>query len=72
MPATLHVDDRSSEIDWENTALRLAAKSTAWPARDGARIGAVSAFGMSGTNTHVVVEVPDTGGEGARRQGRAA
>jgi len=72
VPATLHVDERSSEIDWENTALRLAAKSTAWPARDGARIGAVSAFGMSGTNTHVVVEVPDTGGEGARRQGRAA
>ena len=72
VPATLHVDDRSSEIDWENTALRLAAKSTSWPARDGARIGAVSAFGMSGTNTHVVVEVPDTGREGGRGQGRAA
>lgn len=66
VPATLHVDQRSNEIDWERTGLRLAAKATPWPARDGVRMGAVSAFGMSGTNTHLVVAVPD------RREGRAA
>ncbi|MDY6995245.1 MAG: polyketide synthase [Actinomycetota bacterium] len=64
VPATLHVDEPSHEIDWENTALRLATKATPWPARDGRRIGAVSAFGMSGTNTHVVVAVPDGHPEG--------
>ena len=58
VPATLHVDERSSEIDWESTGLRLATKSTPWTAVNGARLGAVSAFGMSGTNTHVVVAVP--------------
>ena len=72
VPATLHVDDRSTEIDWESNGLRLAAKSSPWPARDGVRVGAVSAFGMSGTNTHVVVEVADAGAADARGQGRVA
>lgn len=61
VPATLHVDDCSSEIDWESTGLRLATKMTPWAAVDGFRWGAVSAFGMSGTNTHVVVAVPEVG-----------
>ncbi|MDZ4267630.1 MAG: polyketide synthase [Mycobacterium sp.] len=67
VPATLHVDDRSSEIDWEAQGLRLAEKLTPWPAANGERLGAVSAFGMSGTNTHVVVAVP-----GRDRESRAA
>lgn len=59
VPATLHVDDPSTEIDWDATGLRLAAKATPWAPVNGARLGAVSAFGMSGTNTHVVVAVPE-------------
>lgn len=59
VPATLNVDEPSNEIDWEKTGLRLAAKATPFPSVDGMRVGAVSAFGMSGTNTHVVVAVPD-------------
>ncbi len=65
IPPTLHADEPSHEIDWEATGLRLADKLTSWPARDGQRIGAVSAFGMSGTNTHVVVAVPDPVGGAA-------
>ncbi|MGP4055771.1 polyketide synthase [Mycobacterium sp. 4D054] len=60
VPATLHVDDPSREIDWQSTGLRLATKLTPWRAVDGTRTGAVSAFGMSGTNTHVVVAVPES------------
>jgi mycobactin polyketide synthetase MbtC len=59
IPPTLHADEPSSEIDWENTGLRLAGKLTPWPARNGERLAAVSAFGMSGTNTHLVVAMPD-------------
>ena len=59
VPATLHVDEASREIDWDAQGLRLATKQTPWPATDGSRIGAVSAFGMSGTNAHVVVSMPD-------------
>lgn len=59
IPPTLHVDEPSREIDWESSGLRLADKLTPWPAIDGRRTAAVSAFGMSGTNTHVIVSMPD-------------
>lgn len=59
VPASLHSDEPSREIDWDAQGLRLATKLTPWPAKDGRRIGAVSAFGMSGTNTHVIVAVPE-------------
>lgn len=59
IPPTLHADEPSREIDWDTSGLRLANKLTPWPARNGERVGAVSAFGMSGTNTHLVVAVPD-------------
>jgi mycobactin polyketide synthetase MbtC len=61
IPPTLHVDQPSHEIDWDSIGLRLADKLTPWPAIDGRRTAAVSAFGMSGTNTHLVVSMPDTG-----------
>jgi mycobactin polyketide synthetase MbtC len=59
VPPTLHADQPSREIDWDSQGLRLARKLTPWPAVDGRRIGAVSAFGISGTNTHVIVSVPE-------------
>jgi mycobactin polyketide synthetase MbtC len=60
VPPTLHVDERSREIDWESQGLRLADKLTPWEAVDGWRTAAVSSFGMSGTNTHLIVSMPDT------------
>lgn len=65
IPATLHVDQASREIDWDAQGLRLATKQTPWPAVDGQRIGAVSAFGMSGTNAHAIISVPEVAGEAA-------
>ena len=59
IPATLHVDQPSREIDWEAQGLRLATKLTPWPAVNGERIAAVSAFGMSGTNAHAIVAIPE-------------
>ncbi|MGB3485736.1 MAG: polyketide synthase [Mycobacterium sp.] len=59
IPPTLHVDEPSREIDWETQGLRLAEKLTPWAAVDGHRIAAVSAFGMSGTNAHAVVAMPE-------------
>lgn len=59
IPPTLHADEPSREIAWDETGLRLAGKLTPWPARSGERLAAVSAFGMSGTNTHLLVAMPD-------------
>jgi mycobactin polyketide synthetase MbtC len=60
VPPTLQVDEPSREIDWESQGMRLADKLTPWQAVDGWRTAAVSAFGMSGTNTHLIISMPDT------------
>ncbi|MBV9352372.1 MAG: polyketide synthase, partial [Mycobacterium sp.] len=59
VPPTLHTAEASHEIDWNGQGLRLARGLTPWPAVDGQRIAAVSAFGISGTNAHVIVSVPE-------------
>ncbi|MEE6164228.1 MULTISPECIES: beta-ketoacyl [acyl carrier protein] synthase domain-containing protein [unclassified Mycolicibacterium] len=58
IPATLHVDEVSREIDWQSQGLRLSSKQSHWPAVNGQRVAAVSAFGMSGTNAHAIVAIP--------------
>jgi mycobactin polyketide synthetase MbtC len=60
VPASLHTDQASREIDWDSQGLRLASTLTPWPAVDGRRLAAVSAFGMSGTNAHAIVSMPDS------------
>lgn len=67
IPATLHVDEPSHEIAWESQGLRLADKLTPWPVVDGWRTAAVSAFGMSGTNTHLIVSMPDAANTAGRK-----
>jgi mycobactin polyketide synthetase MbtC len=59
VPASLHSDEPNPAIDWDSQGLRLARTQTPWCAVDGQRIGAASAFGISGTNAHVIVSVPE-------------
>lgn len=59
IPASLHIDRASTEIDWESQGLRLARERSWWPAINGERLAAVSAFGMSGTNAHLIVAMPE-------------
>ncbi|ATL68224.1 type I polyketide synthase [Nocardia terpenica] len=56
MPPTLHVDQPSSQVDWDSGAVRLLSESQAWPDSERPRRAGVSAFGVSGTNAHVVLE----------------
>ncbi len=56
MPRTMHVDGPlNSHVDWTGT-VEVLRENRPWPARDGVRRCAVSSFGVSGTNSHVVLE----------------
>ncbi|MGW1056154.1 SDR family NAD(P)-dependent oxidoreductase [Streptomyces sp. NPDC002521] len=56
LPPTLHIDQPSRHVDWESGRVRLLTEAVRWPDADRPRRAAVSAFGLSGTNAHVILE----------------
>ncbi|WP_016909302.1 type I polyketide synthase, partial [Streptomyces xiaopingdaonensis] len=59
LPPTLHADHPTAEIDWSPRTLHLLARPQPWPRTGTPRHAAVSSFGISGTNAHVVLEEGD-------------
>ena len=63
LPRTLHADTPSPHIAWEGSGLSLLREARLWPRGERPRRAGVSAFGISGTNAHVVLEEPPIRGE---------
>nr|BAC57031.1 protomycinolide IV synthase 4 [Micromonospora griseorubida] len=56
VPASLHVGVPSSHVDWSSGAVEVVGEACAWPETGRPRRAAVSSFGVSGTNAHVILE----------------
>ncbi|MDO9003896.1 MAG: SDR family NAD(P)-dependent oxidoreductase [Aquabacterium sp.] len=52
----LHFKSPSRHIDWQSWAVKIPVTAEPWP--DLQRLAAVSSFGLSGTNAHLIVEQP--------------
>ena len=72
IPRHLYFRDPNPNLDWDRLPVRVTSVATDWPVHpDRPPFAAVSAFGISGTNAHMVVEgcgASDSAGIEARHQ----
>ncbi|PSK89557.1 hybrid non-ribosomal peptide synthetase/type I polyketide synthase [Taibaiella chishuiensis] len=59
IPGNLHFSKPNRFIPWDKMTVKVADRLMAWPGTTGKRRAAVSAFGLSGTNVHVLLEEAD-------------
>ncbi|QLH26192.1 type I polyketide synthase [Streptomyces sp. Rer75] len=56
LPASLHIDEPTPHADWASGGVRLLTEPVRWSREERPRRAGVSAFGISGTNAHLILE----------------
>ena len=71
IPESLHLETPNPNVEWDQIPVRAASVKTDWPTVPGRQpLAGVNAFGLSGTNAHVLVEgYGSPSGDGAETGG---
>ncbi|HEY9228781.1 MAG TPA: type I polyketide synthase, partial [Gemmatimonadaceae bacterium] len=56
IPASLHFQEPNPSVPWDELPCDIPTTLSPWPAGEGPRVAGVSAYGITGTNAHVVLE----------------
>ncbi|MGW2283081.1 type I polyketide synthase, partial [Streptomyces sp. NPDC001770] len=63
LPKTLFAENPSPHVDWASGNVQLLREAVEWPAGEQPRRAGVSAFGVSGTNAHLILEEAPEGSD---------
>ena len=72
LPPTLHINQLNPRIPWQQLGITVPTTVTPWPAAGAPRIAGLSAFGLSGSNAHLIIEEAPRTQQATRNQAAQA
>jgi acyl transferase domain-containing protein len=60
IPGNLHFNTPSAHINWSESCIEIPRNTLEWQPSQRPRTAAISSFGLSGTNAHIVLEAYET------------